>query len=132
MTKCNNSGRPRTYSPSEITRLTAERALTDRALAEARRTGQSFEKAFAKMLETPEGREIWKAALGEVGKESWRSEARRLFDRAVLVERIRHARTYAEAAARLNAERFPRYRGVGPWTIDAVHDVVVRSSQDEG
>lgn len=56
------AGRPRTYTPGEITRSDAERALTDRALAEARRTGQSFEKAFAELLDTPEGRELWKAA----------------------------------------------------------------------
>lgn len=54
-------GRPRKYQPAEIRRTKIEEALSAAALKVAGAQGISFESAFAKVLETPAGVELYTA-----------------------------------------------------------------------
>jgi hypothetical protein len=54
-------GRPRKYDPGAITRSKIEEALSAAALKVAEAQSISFESAFAKILETPVGIELYSA-----------------------------------------------------------------------
>jgi hypothetical protein len=54
-------GRPRKYQPGEIKRSQIEKALSAAALDLATATGSSFESAFAKVLQTPAGSDLYTA-----------------------------------------------------------------------
>ena len=52
-------GRPRKYDPGAVTRSKIEEALSAAALKVASAQGISFESAFAKVLQTPAGAELY-------------------------------------------------------------------------
>lgn len=54
-------GRPRKYQPGELVRSRIEKALTDAALKVAEAQSISFESAFAKVLQTPTGSDLYTA-----------------------------------------------------------------------
>lgn len=54
-------GRPRKYHPGEVTRSKIEAALSDAALKVAAARGVSFESAFALVLATPAGSDLYTA-----------------------------------------------------------------------
>jgi hypothetical protein len=57
--RADTRGRPRKYDPGEITRSRIEAALSDAALKVATAKGLSFEQAFALVLKTPAGAELY-------------------------------------------------------------------------
>lgn len=64
-------GRPRKYDPGAIQRGQIEKALSDAALKVASAQGISFESAFAKVLQTPAGSDLYtalRAAAPESGE----------------------------------------------------------------
>jgi len=54
-------GRPRQYHPGALVRSRIEAALSAAALDLAKATGVSFESAFAKVLHTPTGSDLYSA-----------------------------------------------------------------------
>jgi hypothetical protein len=54
-------GRPRKHQPGELVRSRIEEALADAAMAVAKAQGLSFESAFAKVLQTPAGSDLYTA-----------------------------------------------------------------------
>jgi hypothetical protein len=54
-------GRPRKYQPGEVVRSRIEAALSDAALKLAAANGTSFESAFARVLQTPAGSDLYTA-----------------------------------------------------------------------
>lgn len=59
-------GRPRKYSPQGVTVTKAENRLFDLAKAQAQRNGTSFEQAFVRVIDTPEGRELYRETRGAI------------------------------------------------------------------
>ena len=60
-------GRPRETEPGEIRRSQIEKALSDAALKLAKARGTSFERAFADVLDTDGGRQLYAALRAAEG-----------------------------------------------------------------
>ncbi len=59
-------GRPRKYSPQGVTVTKAESRLFDLAKAHAQHVGCSFEQAFVRVIDTPEGAELFRETRGAI------------------------------------------------------------------
>lgn len=59
-------GRPRKYMPGQVELSKAEDELSRRAMERAKAENMSFERAFVKEIDTPEGAELYRQTRGAI------------------------------------------------------------------